>query len=639
MKNKKYYMFIICLVLLFNFGEVNAQSDLSQPWGQFKDQIEFEAFLDGIMTTHMRANHIAGAIVSVVKNGELFLSKGYGYADVLKKKPVSADKTMFRPGSISKLFTWTAVMQLVEQGKLDLDTDINKYLKDFKIPETYPEAINLKDLMSHSPGFEEVITGMAVKKAEDLEPLGKFLADHIPERVLPPGRFTAYSNYGTALAGYIVETVSGLPFEEYVEEHIFKPLGMNQSTFRQPVPANLTEDMSVGYKYEKGRFVSQEFELINGMAPAGSLSASADDMAKFMIAHLHLGQGINNRILQEETAREMHTRFFAHDPRIDGNAHGFWEYSINGFSTIGHGGDTLLFHSLLVLIPEEDFGFFVSYNSVGGGGGPRFQCFNAIMDRYFPAESVPALEPSKDARKKMKRLFGTYNINRIVHTSYEKIAVLMMTMNVKADKDGSLLTSMGGETRRWIEKGDLIYQEYDGQDQLLFRADKDGKITNAFIGRAPYFAFDRMKGHETPGFHLFILGLTGFFFLSVLCWPVGALRRKICGLTVEFGKGSKVARWSAGTMSGLNILFLLGFVGVMSDPYSIMFGVPTALKVVLIFPLLAAVLGITSFAFMVLAWIKGYWNRCSRVHFTLIFLAEVLFLWFLNYWKLLGYHF
>src|SRR5436190_1378916 len=192
---------------------------------------DVESFLDGIVPLQLKQSDIAGATISVVKDGKLLFAKGYGYADVQKKQPVSAQETLFRPGSISKLFTWTSVMQLFEQGKLDLDRDVNEYL-DFRIPEAFGKPITLKNIMTHTPGFEEQIKDLFTNKPGSPN-LGEYLKTHIPGRIYPPGTVPAYSNYATALAGYIVQRVSGRPFEDYVEENIIKPLNMTHSTFKQ----------------------------------------------------------------------------------------------------------------------------------------------------------------------------------------------------------------------------------------------------------------------------------------------------------------------------------------------------------------------------------------------------------------------
>ena len=197
------------------------------------DAAELETFFDGLMTAQLAAAHIPGATVAVVAEGEVLLAKGYGYADWEQRTPVRGDQTLFRPGSISKLFTWTAVMQLVEAGEIELDADVNTYL-DFELPATYPEPITLYDLMAHTPGFEDQGTGLFLRDPADLPPLETYLKENVPARVYPPGEIGAYSNYGSAVAGYIVERVSGEPFEDYIARHILEPLGMTRSTFRSP---------------------------------------------------------------------------------------------------------------------------------------------------------------------------------------------------------------------------------------------------------------------------------------------------------------------------------------------------------------------------------------------------------------------
>src|SRR6266567_6670072 len=239
------------------------------------DPRELETFLDGVLSKQLRANHIPGATVSVVKDGRLLFAKGYGSADLQAGRPVNAQTTLFRVASVSKLFTATAVLQLAEQGKLNLHADVNIYLKTFHLPATYPEPITLAHLLTHTAGFESRATGLqAARTTSDLKPLGQLLAEHMPARVRPPGVVTAYSNYGMALAGYLVEQVSGMPFEQYVEQHIFQPLRMHSSTFRQPVEARLSADLSQGYSYTNGAYRPGPFEFISEV-PAGAMSTTA----------------------------------------------------------------------------------------------------------------------------------------------------------------------------------------------------------------------------------------------------------------------------------------------------------------------------------------------------------------------------
>jgi len=605
------------------------------------DPAELEAFLDGIMATQLEANHVAGATIAVVKDGKIFFAKGYGYADVKNKKPVLADRTMFRPGSVTKLFTWTAVMQLYEQGKIDLDADVNTYLKDFKIPATYPQSITMKNLMSHTPGFEDLGSGMWAKTPKDLVPLGKFLGNHIPARIRPPGVISSYSNYGTALAGYIVELVSGMPFEDYVEQNIFKPLGMQHSTFHEPLPAALAPDMSVGYTFKQGLFKAEDFELLNGMAPAGSLSSCATDMANFMIAHLQNGQFGEQRILKEETAKLMHSRLFSHDPRICGNAHGFWEYDFNRLHLIEHGGDTLLFHSQLALIPEKNLGWFVSYNSPNGPA--RDELFMAFLNRYFPPDPpLTEPKPSIEAKKTLGLYSGTYGVTRHAYKTYEKLSSLMMAIKASPTKEGTLLLSLPGGMgdRQYVEVEPLFFQQLNGQDKVVFREDGAFGISYAFSSQVPHMALVKLAWHQTPTFHYFVLALCVLLFLTAaLGWPIAALSRILCRRKCEGVKAPKAARWLAGLMSGLFVLTILGVLASVSNDKELMAGVPPILKISLVLPLLAAVLGIGVLIFTATAWAKRYWTRCLRLHYTLVFLAGLAFLWFLNFWNLLGWHF
>ncbi|HYE87139.1 MAG TPA: serine hydrolase domain-containing protein, partial [Vicinamibacterales bacterium] len=242
---------------------------------------DVNAWLDGFFPYAIGKANIPGAVVVVVKDGAVLTQRGFGLADVARRRPVDPRRTLFRPGSISKLFTWTAVMQQVEQGRLNLDEDVNRYL-DFRIPAYQGKPVTLRNIMTHTAGFEEQAKGIITTKREDYKGFESLLKQWVPERVYPAGSTPAYSNYATSLAGYIVQRVSGQPFDDYLDRNIFGPLGMSRSTFRQPLPANLRPLMSEGYRH--GKKEPYGFEFV-GASPAGSLSATGEDMGRFMIAH------------------------------------------------------------------------------------------------------------------------------------------------------------------------------------------------------------------------------------------------------------------------------------------------------------------------------------------------------------------
>jgi len=478
------------------------------------------------MAAQLQAYHIPGATVSVVKDGELFFAKGYGYADFEKRIPVTADQTLFRPGSVSKLFTWTAVMQLVEQGQLDLNADVNAYL-DFQIPATYPQPVTLAHLLTHTPGFENRNEGLFVRQAEDILPLRKYLGDYLPARIYPPGQVTAYSNYGTALAGYIVERVSGMAYEQYVEEYIFKPLEMNHSTFRRPLPPGLAENLAVGYSYANGAYQPQA-EWVQP-APAGGLSSTATDMARFMIAHLQEGRyGDGVRILQESTAREMHRRQFTNDPRVNGWAYGFMEAELNGQRIIWHGGATYFFHSALVLLPEQNVGLFVSFNAIGGSVA-RQAFITAFLDHYYPVSRPPFPHPPADFEQRVGRYTGTYLETRHNQTGVEKLLALQSVVSVEAASNGALqITGIGfawpeSEISQWVEVEPFVFRKVEGDGSLIFLQDEQGNVTGLIDKNDPQVLYVKQAWYETASFHLPLL--LGFgLWTNILChiriwWP------------------------------------------------------------------------------------------------------------------------
>jgi len=374
------------------------------------DPAELASFLNTTITAQLTNYHIPGATVAVVKDGNLFYTKGYGYADVENKTPVDANVSMFEIGSVTKVFTWTAVMQLVEQGKIDLHADVNTYLKGFKIPATYRQPITMEHLMTHTAGFEEQPKGLAVSDPKDIQPLGTVLAQTIPARVWPPGQVWSYSNWGAALAGYIVEEVSGMPFDQYVKENIFTPLGMNNTTIEQPAPPQLAPNVAKTYAYNNSLGIfEQKQDMVVQLAPAGAIHSTAPDMAKFMIAHLNNGTYNNARILNTSAAQDMHRAHFTPDPYTKFGL-GFFMGNQNNESNINHAGDTYYFHTQCFLWPEHNVGLFVSYSSLGGALA-GYDLKQKFLDHYYPYTPVP---PRPMKSNNAPSISGTYQNTRSV---------------------------------------------------------------------------------------------------------------------------------------------------------------------------------------------------------------------------------
>ena len=486
---------------------------------------DVDAWLDGFMPYALKSGGIPGAVVVVVKDGQPLTMRGFGYSDVKARKPVDPENTLFRPGSVSKLFTWTAVMQQVQAGKLDLDKDINTYL-DFKIPPRDGKPITLRNIMTHTPGFAETAKYL-IRYDKAPPPLSKVLSRAVPDRIYAPGTMPAYSNYGASLAGYIVERVSGEPFNKYIQNHILTPLGMTHSSFDQPLPANLAPLMSKAYQY--GSDDPKQYEVI-GMAPAGALAASGADMGKFMIAHLANG----GPLLNPATAQLMHApanHFYTALPPM---ALGFYHEDRNGLNIVGHGGDTIFFHSDLHLFLDKNVGLFISMNSIGKGAAGhalREQLFEDFTDRYFPApdQNLPTLSTAKAHGQAIS---GHYVSSRAGSFNWLRVAEILGQTSVSVDKDGILeassVTDPSGAPRKWREVAPWTWQEVNGTDKLEAVVDGGGRVKMFSI--TPYAAIIEFLPAPVSLNAGWILPAAGLAMLIMLIaaigWPTAALVRR-----------------------------------------------------------------------------------------------------------------
>ncbi|USI78225.1 serine hydrolase [Sphingopyxis sp. USTB-05] len=494
---------------------------------------DVDAWLDGYMPYALLRGDAAGAVVVVVKDGKVLTQRGFGYADVGTRRRVDPETTLFRQASVSKLITWTAVMQLVEQGKIDLDRDINTYL-DFRIPPFGGKPVTMRNLMTHTGGFDEVQRGLNSYDPKKIPSLGDALKRQVPYRIYAPGTTPAYSNYGTSLAGYIVERVSGLPYNDYVERHIFAPTGMTRSTFRQPLPARLQPLMASGYMLGSGK--PGPFEL-SSLAPSGAMTASGADMGRFMIAHL----GKGGPLMKPATAAQMHDTILRLIPPLNGMALGFYEQNINGRRALSHAGDSPNFHSQLWIFPEENVGIYMSMNAAGtqNVSGPiRSYLFEAFADRYFPFEQRDGRVDAATAREHARMMVGTYNKTRRLETSFLKAMELAGQTKVSLDRDGGIrlnaVPGIGGQPRKWVEIAPFVWREAGGRMRLAAKVENGRVVRFSVDSASPYIAFDRVPWYLsaawlTPA----MLGSLVVLLLTAIAWPVSALARRYYGVKAD----------------------------------------------------------------------------------------------------------
>ena len=531
---------------------------------------DVDAWLDGYLPYALHSGDIPGAVVTVVKDGQILTARGYGYADLDKRAPVDPQRTLFRPGSISKLITWTAVMQQVERGKIDLDRDVNAYL-DFRIPPRDGKPITMREIMTHTAGFEEQAKDISFFDPGHLTSLGDFLKGWIPHRIFAPGTTPAYSNYATALAGYIVQRTSGQPFDDYVETNIFRPLDMATATFRQPLPANLVGQASQGYPTPGAP--PSRYEII-GPAPAGALAASGTDMAKFMLSHLSDGRGV----LRPETAQLMHHAPVAGlDPMailppLNAMALGFFETNVNGREVIAHLGDLQGFHSSLHLFLADNVGIYYSFNSggkAGASGTLRAALFNDFADRYFPGPEASGQVDAKTSAEHARMMAGLWQNSRRSDSSFLKAIGLMGQAKVSVGPKGELLvpslTGTNGRAREWVEVAPFVWRDRYGGDRLAAKVVNGQVVRWSMDMMSPFMVFDRVPAGLASTWILPALYASlAVLLLTFLYWPGSWFVRRRYGATLAVEGHGRRAYRATRIMALLDLVVLGGWVVAIS---------------------------------------------------------------------------
>src|SRR5699024_2604192 len=628
----------ICLLAVFMFfidaGSIAASAT------EEEDKTDF---MDGIIEEKVKEGNIPNATVSVVYLGDTILEKGYGYSNMDTETAVDPETTLFRIGSISKLFTWTAVMQLVEEGKLSLDRDVNEYL-DFHIPphaESGP--ITLRHLMTHTPGVEDSSDSTFKLEAEGMMPLREYIQEHLPERVFPAGEVLAYSNYGTALAGYIVEQVSGMPFSRYGDENIFTPLDMDYSTFEQPLPDGLTEHMSTPYRYVDGHFAEGAFEFMP--EPAGAMSTSASDMANFMIAYLQEGQFDGKKILEKNTVQQMFEQQFTQHPDLAGMSLGFIEGNFNGKRVLFHGGSTMLYNAALYLLPDEEIGIFIAYS--GGDYFLHNDVFEQFIDEFFPEEESANLVSPAGAEERANQYVGEYHQNRKSITTSEKLMSLLMgVISVEADEDGQLYVTHAGETNTFVEVEPGMYESarmertpdpYGNFKKIIFAEDADGKMMLMADGPMTY---TKAPWHSGSTFTFVMIAMSVLFIIgTLLSWAIAAMFRNLRHRKKASGSFANKAKVAAIAYGAVTVLFLASVMvnGELDPLYQlprVAYGeIPGWASVLDFIPYLIVLFSLLLVVCAVFVWKKKVWTLFGRIHYMLYTATALFFAWFFLHWN------
>jgi CubicO group peptidase (beta-lactamase class C family) len=529
-----------------------------QPGGHALTQDDVDTWLDGVLGSALQTTGIPGATVSVVSDGQLLTARGYGLADTGTDggtggdpaRPVDPDDTLFRIGSVSKVVSATAIMQLVEQGDLDLDADVQQYL-DFDL-DTPKGAITLRHLLTHTAGFEEVIAGLIGTPGSE-QTLREAVTTAPPAQVYEPGTTPAYSNYGATLAGYVAERASGKPFAELVQEQVLDRSGMTSSSFAQPLPDDLDARLAKGYPDDSKPAVPTE--VVNA-APAGAMSATATDMARFMLAHLG-DLPAEQSLLEPATLDEMHRPALGADQlgtlavgqRMD---LGFFDDSTPGVPAFGHDGDTTVFHSAMRMFPEADAGIFVSFN--GSGRTPtatldlRTTLLQGFADRYLRDEASAGSSTSSasgeteggagqlDSAAAAAAMAGTYTSSRSPVTNPGALLALSGQTTIVPRSDGTIAVTpkpLATTTGVYELVDEHLWREVGGDAVLATRTDEtgagagDGDAADASVQAISWgasFTMLRAQPWQVASTAVpLVLAAVAVLLVSVVAWPTAAL--------------------------------------------------------------------------------------------------------------------
>ncbi len=609
-----------------------------------EDPEELGALVDDFFETELVESHIPGVVFLMVKDSQVFFSRGYGFADLENHVPVDPHRTVFRVGSNSKTLTAAAVLTLVDEGRLDLDGDVNDYLKQVRVPDTYPEPVTVRHLLTHTAGFDERLFGQHARTRDEALSLGDYLAAHLTPRTGRPGEVISYNDYGTSLAGLLVEDVSGMPFAEYVAQRIFGPLAMRHSSFDvvNP-PPSISENLATAYRYWDGTHSAYDYDYIQ-TAPAAGLLTTAADMGNFLSAMLGGGRLGDQRILSDSMTRVMMDRQFAHSPRLRGRAFGFVESDENGIRGLSKDGQATGFLSRIFLIPDANIGFFASINLSIFEPGPTFnrassfhrRLTTTILDHYFMPDSTyfhlpaaPAPDPGFDARP----YAGMYRAMEGSRHTIEKITFLGNELVVGDGGDGTI--SLGGTPYVELEPGRFQYAG-GGPYYVAFGWEEGGRASHVFIGAG---AMQRVSWSDTRGTAMGVLGGTGALFLSALAvWPfAGWFARRRGRPAVQGHPGRRTLLLA----TALCLLFLAGFGWSFSqtDFQEFFKGVPSAITALLVIPIVVIPLTLRSALHSLGAWRRGRGSLPGRLHYSLVTAGLVFFLLLLNNWHMLGWRY
>lgn len=596
--------------------------------------------MDRVIRHDMATYHVPGLAFIAVRDGKILFARGYGYANLARRQPVVPSRTVFHLGAVSTTFTTAAVLQRAERGRVNLHRNVNRYLTRFHLATTYRRPMTLANLLTNTSGLAVRHIGRRTLNPSGVPPLGPYLAAIMPPRIEPPGAVYSYNAVGFTLAGYIVQSVSRLPFARAVARSLFRPLGMRHSSFAQPPPRSMQQNLATGYDQGRNGAPHPAPEEYFDLTPAEGMAATATDVSRFLLALLDGGHFKGKRILRADTVRAMEAQHFTGYPRLRGFppfpavAYGFGRYYHRGKLLVEQSGTVRGFSDLLALVPRQRFGFFIA--GTIAHDSYLFDLQRRLLARAFPHPRRPVRHPAyRSSQRSLNRFAGSYWSDEYAPTTIEKLRQLVNQVQVTPQRPETLIAHFWtGQTVRVRRVAPLLFQAGASNTFWAFQLAR-GRVIRMIPGGNE--VYDKITWYESTAVQLgYLAGLVLIFLSGVIVWLIVPLTRRQAPLLGVL----------AGLVSGLALLFLAllaaalwSAVSTQAQHYSwLEYGAPPWAYGLLSLPLLSTALTPLLLSATIVAWRVTAWPLALRLHHSLVALAALAFIPFLLFWNLLGFH-
>ena len=646
----KKVLFAVLLIAVMLTGAVAPVHGMSAAPAPFSASGSMEEFTDAFMAQSLNEMHMPGAVVVIVQDGQVVVAKGYGLADVENTTAITA-QTPIQIASLAKLMTFTGVVQLAERGEIAFTDEVNQYLET-PLDDAGYAPIQIHHLLTHTEGFEDRTVGIVARTENDIQPLQPFFANTTPARVVAPGEMISYGNFGAVLAGVVIERVSGQNFADYMNANLFAPIGMETSSMRAPLPADIVATMAKEYTYESGAFQAIPLVYPN-VTPAGGLTSSGDDMARYMLMLLNDGEVDDQRVLSSASVQAMFAQQFTGHPDLPGTTYGFMEQFENGQRILRRDGYGTESRARVMFIPEQNLGVFVYYNV--GENDLRDAFFGQFLDEFYPAPNADSPTASDSAESRFA-VDGFYAAVQSDQTTYGKLQILFAgLMQITTNEDGTVTINpinfdayAGiGRPSQWIEtSAGFFVRADDGEEgQLAFK--QDNGETYLFMGTGFLGAYHKLSWYEAPPFQalLAMIVLTAMLVNHILAL-VALLRarrnRSAAHRLVPAAWGVTLA-FSVFGSALLPAMFYGIFAqgGMIAGLPAYAFGTNpiVALGGNLLWVVVLLALALTFIVVQV--WRNGaqFGSAFTKFYLTFMVFAAVAYVWLVNFWNLLGNRF